>query len=495
MARLRTCGKEFLLGLSLSGIMLGLGYLFAAIGLNWRFVWIWYLAAFVLLVPVFPNPGQLMGFAIARSLDRARMWGVAGYFLISCVTLYFAFTKALAAVNAGLFLMFGALIAAAYWVRRKKLSPDTRPMDIAPMILAIGAYLTLLVLAFCGVFISAVETGKAAARVSVPPAHQQNVRRVDGLVDLRGQIHVHSRLSHDAPCGDLDWITLCARDKGISWIVFTDHISKLPEEDLPRNLRGVELIYGQERRAKVGGSQLNAPLGFGQVRLHTLGHLELADRFLEERWDALELVNYHANALEAKWRLARDVFFCPDKIYDELDFLRPENLRRWQRLAEKEGRPIPIYAGPDAHSKVSVLGCEADPYGLIFSRLSTHIWLGDKEALSQNSVLSAIQKGRTYIAFESLGDPTGFQFWAERGQYRFFTGEDVRAPWWLFVRPPSTTDCEIRVYRDNALIASRGPGPAAICDFQIEKPEPGFWRVEICRKGRLWVISGQILIK
>src|SRR5262245_448516 len=44
----------------------------------------------------------------------------------------------------------------------------------------------------------------------------------DGLLDLRGVVHVHTRDSHDSP-GDVGELVEAARAAGVSWVALTEH--------------------------------------------------------------------------------------------------------------------------------------------------------------------------------------------------------------------------------------------------------------------------------
>jgi hypothetical protein len=47
-------------------------------------------------------------------------------------------------------------------------------------------------------------------------------RVANGLVDLRGIVHVHTRDSHDSP-GNVGQVVEAARSAGVSWVALTEH--------------------------------------------------------------------------------------------------------------------------------------------------------------------------------------------------------------------------------------------------------------------------------
>jgi hypothetical protein len=341
--------------------------------------------------------------------------------------------------------------------------------------------------------------------VGVIRANQQSLRKLDrrvksfvvrdGLADVRGQIHVHCYRSHDSR-GSLPAIAKAAKSAGINWIIFTDHVSSPKFADLldPVNLEDVLLMFGKEEGITDGGSELSVNLRSSNGYLRILGHLE-KERNLEmaeeEYWDGLEIVNLHANVVKQSWWKLL-LGFNP---YEKLCYKINSNFLYWQALSELRDRPVPITVAPDAHENIRILGLQLDPYDVIFRLVSTHLLLETEEnsesvELTAEKVLAAIKKGRTYVAFDYLGDPTGFQFWAEKNKEKFFLGDTIVCPNRLVIKSPETIRTEIRIFRNNQLVAQKG----WIRELVIENPELGFWRVEIYKNGQIWIISGQILV-
>ncbi len=354
-----------------------------------------------------------------------------------------------------------------------------------------GTGITLAFFAFCFLLIASVEIGQASLPVS---AKSSPIYLDDDLADVRGQIHVHSYLSDDSN-GTFEEIAAAARANGVSFIILTDHISSLPAGEYPDLIDGVLFIYGSEQTWKDGSSYSSASLKEAERKLNLYGHIEYfrdSGNSEWDSWDAIELVNFHANSFQRPLTFLGAAFFNPKSIYRELCVILPKNLEYWQKLAEREGRPIPIFAATDAHQSIGILGTKIDPYKLLFSLASTHVQVNRGEELNQESIFSAIKKGRTYIVFDYLGDPSGFRFWAsDENSKKFFTGDSVRNVKSLTVRLPNV-DCRLRVFCNNRLISE---GPAESLVYTRYYPEPGLWRVEIERDGYLWIISGQILVK
>ena len=336
-----------------------------------------------------------------------------------------------------------------------------------------------------------IVTGTKYGQLNIENAARSNKQAVSvrpeqkEFIDVRGEIHVHSFLSWDSK-GTFEEIAQAAKKNGIRWIILTDHIGQLPPGNYPDEVDNVLFIYGQERCHKIDGvdcgSDLRASLKDGERHLNLYGHIEKFRRSPNQQWercDGIELVSLHGNGRTYLGKLLAKLFWAPEEVYPDLTVATRENLTYWQKLAELEQRPIPIFAAPDAHQNMGILGVHLDPYGFIFKMISTHIWIEKNEDLNQASIFRAIKLGRTYIAFDYLGDTTGFQFWA---------AENANC---IRVELPRLTG-KLKIFRDNTLIAEYQSAPSSV---SVPMPLPGFWRVEVERDGKPWIVSGQILVK
>lgn len=398
-------------------------------------------------------------------------------------------------------LLFAQLIAIPFWpkifrkVVRRWPAGKLWSWTLSGLICfcALGV-LILFVVPFAYVTLTVARDSALADKKDTPSEYY--IYPHEKMADVRGQIHVHCYLSHDST-GTLEDIADAAKKNGVRWVMLTDHIDELPPGNYPDVINGVRFIYGNERdieRDEIEESvSLSASLKDAELEFKAHGHIEGFGRSgVREwkRWDAIEIVNFHSNMLASKAGILGSVFFNPEGFYENLAWLIPENLEQWQEMAEREGRPIPIFGAPDAHKRWRILGVRVDPYELLLGRVSTHIWVEKDKKLDQAAIFEAIKKGHTYVSFEDLGDPTGFKFYAETMKTRCMTGEAMLAPKYLSVLAPEVgSEITVKFYRDNILV-----GKALGSMAYWPNPEPGFWRVELWRKGRPWIVSGQILI-
>jgi hypothetical protein len=312
--------------------------------------------------------------------------------------------------------------------------------------------------------------------------------RDDGWIDLRGAVHVHTRVSHDSK-GDIGELIDAAHGAGIAWLAFTEHPLRARMRPARGVVENVILIPGWEVRA--AGASILA-LGVESRRglprepkslvdeirrrggVAFVGHLErseLADpaRYADAAPDGIELVNLHAVALEVSGRLAIGELLLPAP-WALRSLLRPPSgsLETYAQLENVRA----IVGGVDAHAKFRLLGPlggTLDRYRDMLRLLTTHVLARKRTAAG---VIEALREGRTYVAFEGLAPVSHFV--ARRGP----EGVAVRAP------EPARLDlvCAGRV------VASAEGAEALL----IAPPDAKRCHVEAWLGSRLWVITSPL---
>lgn len=257
------------------------------------------------------------------------------------------------------------------------------------------------------------------------PRAPHGERSREGWLDLRGVVHVHTRGSHDSP-GTIADVVAAARSAGLAWVAITEH-TKPGVLGAHGVIDGVTVLPGFEASA-AGGSLL--ALGIAAkppatkdpaalvrfVReaggVAVVGHFERSRLSEPEAWrdaapDAVELVNLHANAEQARGSLAWRAPLLPSTTALRALLRLPEsNLARWERLPG----PPPIVGAVDAHAKFRLLGPlggTIDRYRDVFRLLTTHVLARDASA---PAILEALRAGRSYLAFEGLAPVDAFRF-------------------------------------------------------------------------------------
>jgi hypothetical protein len=258
------------------------------------------------------------------------------------------------------------------------------------------------------------------------------------FIDLRGVVHVHTRVSHDSK-GDIGELIDAAHDSGLAFIALSEHPYRARLRPARGVVEGVILIPGWEVRA--AGASILA-LGIDRRRglpsephalvaeihrrdgLAFVAHLEASQlaepaRFAEVAPDGIEIVNLHAAALDARFRLALGELLLPAPCALRVLLGAPtENLERYGRLTGVRA----LVGGVDAHAKFRVLGPlggTLDRYRDLFRLVTTHVLARERSA---SGVIEALREGRSYVAFEGLARVDRF------AAARTADGYAVRAP-------------------------------------------------------------------
>ncbi len=260
----------------------------------------------------------------------------------------------------------------------------------------------------------------------------------DGWIDLRGVVHVHTRVSHDSH-GSIGDVVDAAHGAGVAWVAFSEHTRNSTYSPARGVVEGVILIPGWEVGV-LGGSMLalgisdparlpRTPRALVQA-IHArggaafVGHIERSSlmdpaRFRAAAPDGVEIANLHARAGEVRLRLALGHLLLPARLA-----LRPllaptnGNLERWSRLPGARA----IVGSVDAHAKfraLGPLGGTFDRYRDTFRLLTTHVLVRERSA---EAILAALREGRSYVAFEGLAKVDRFEVSREGSDVR------VRAP-------------------------------------------------------------------
>ena len=257
-------------------------------------------------------------------------------------------------------------------------------------------------------------------------------------LDLRGAVHVHTRVSHDSR-GSIGEVVDGAHAADLAFVAFTEHPLRAEFTPARGMVEGVMLIPGWEARS-AGASML--ALGVGSSRglpqdpaelvdeIHRrrgvaiVAHFEssqLSDPALYERAapDGIEIVNLHAVALEVPVRLALGELLLPAPLGLRALLRTPSaNLERLGRIRGVRA----LVAGADAHAKFRLLGPlggTLDRYRDVFRLVTTHVLARER---SPRGVLEALRAGRSYVAFEGLERVERF------AAVRTVTPSPVRAP-------------------------------------------------------------------
>ncbi|UCE85881.1 MAG: hypothetical protein JSU66_16400 [Deltaproteobacteria bacterium] len=341
----------------------------------------------------------------------------------------------------------------------------------------------------------------------------------EDLLDLRGAIHVHSHVSHDST-GRPEELLAAARAAELDFLVMTDHETP----DIFRDglhgrygdllvIRGMEIIKGvcilADRCTTILALGIeryfdHRPLDVQQVVDAIRGQGGLAfvahPRGFRE-WSVrgitgLEIYDILDDALDDAWRLPKLIFDVahsydryPGEVLLQIQERPAWQLRTWDAL-NRERRLVGI-AGNDAHQNTRILGRQIDPYALSFRFVTTHVLAASNDEIG---VLSALEHGHAYVAFELLADASGFAFSATNGEVSAIQGDAVKRSPELRIEASAPLAGRIRVLRDGERVAE------CLCrTLALAPAQSGAYRAEVSLRvddtWRPWILSNPLYVR
>jgi hypothetical protein len=347
----------------------------------------------------------------------------------------------------------------------------------------------------------------------------------------RGAIHVHSKYSDGS--GSVSEIMEAARRCSLDFVVLSDH------NNVRAGLDSVEKFWG--RTLLIVGEEISTNAGhvlsIGARQSHYAPALSDIPRLVQEihsdsglafiahpdhprmRWKrddlggagGMEIINADAEWRNDSPREIFDAFLAEIVGLPGMNYLLDapvENMRRWDE--ELRRRPVVGIGSVDAHARIK-LGGERyigfPSYGRMFGLLNTFLILNEPFASdplrARGQILDALRRGRVFLALQSLGDATGFEFYGERDgmmtlpQDTLFFEPDSTCI--LHVIVPSSEKLAVQLYR-NGSAAEMAHSP----ESRFEISEAGLYRVVVfqeriqfpwlSRRRVPWIFSNTIFV-
>jgi hypothetical protein len=302
----------------------------------------------------------------------------------------------------------------------------------------------------------------------------------------------------------------------------------------------------QSLRGLDGGSPQDfADVARGRGSLMFLSHLEERMTWEIRGLTGVEIYNTHANFKEQKSLLAAlynplwllksvDVFQkYPQEAFSALQDYPAAYLKRWDQLCEQG--PHTGVAANDAHQNVGLvirltegnkarfedaLGkklfeadagaipalqplrkdkkvgdllfkLQLDPYENSLRHVGTHLLLTE---LSTKAVWEALEAGRAFVAFDWLGDSTGFDFAVRSAARRFEMGSRLAFEKGLVIHAQAPLPVQWKLLRNGKVLAE-----ATGRTLQVPVAEPGRYRLEawltVAGENMIWILSNPIYIR
>jgi hypothetical protein len=333
-----------------------------------------------------------------------------------------------------------------------------------------------------------------------------------GYRDFKGSVHCHSHHSHDS-IGTFEEIGEAARRVGLDFVLITDHIAHRSVEN---GVAEAKAFHSRHNRplfiigAEIGSVQhglLAFPLTQEVTDRHThpaktiraihkqggvafISHAEKYLRWDETPMDGIEIYNLHAAERETNrvGLIISALILPPRQMLQTLAAPPQKNFDRWNTLLKD--RKMPVVGSGDAHAQHwmrIVGGTTVGIYERIFKVVTTHVFAKERD---EASIVEALKRGRSYVAFDIWRDATGFQFTAADGANEWMMGDEISASENVTLNVKLPAPADIRLLKDGTEIASRHGD-----SYTHKDAAAGVYRVETYLNGKLWIISNPIYVR
>ncbi|HEX3557772.1 MAG TPA: hypothetical protein VHU19_01110 [Pyrinomonadaceae bacterium] len=374
---------------------------------------------------------------------------------------------------------------------------------------------------------------RLSAAIAEVNSHRAPAPPDDAFDDYTGVFHVHSSLGGHST-GTLDDIVRAAKAERLAFVLMTEHPSALfntSAATLHGTHEGIIFVGGSELAASDGGrlfavpgvelSDSSLPLS-GLVarardegRLAVVGYPEEVRDWPTRGFDAVEVYNLYTNTKRINYALLFfdglwSYFPYADLLFTDF-YERPDkNLKRWDEINAAGLQRVFAVAGNDAHANVGLslqeqtgkklFDLKLDPYQRSFRVVRNHVLLEKGEPLEAETLLSALRRGHSYIAFDLFGDSTGFRFNADNGADRRVMGDEISpgASGTVRLSVRSPVKCRLVFFRDGQAVQE--VKNSAEAELTVE--QKGAYRVEVyldqlgsLLEGKPWIISNPIFVR
>jgi hypothetical protein len=342
-----------------------------------------------------------------------------------------------------------------------------------------------------------------------------------------GSIHLHTAASDGALSHEE--VASIASEVGLHFLVVSDHnvltrgldgwyghvlllvgeeindAQRVPETDHYLALGIQEHVPADHTPPQKVIDAVNAQGGFGFLA-HPFERSPAFTREPELPWvdwqvtgyTGLEIWNYMSEFKSYLHNTARALFFI---LFPRAAMTGPfpETLAKWDELIQH--RPAVAIAGTDAHGNVYSLGPlkrAVLSYDHCFRAVRTHIIAPEPFSRDVNHdsavVYDALRRGSCFVAYDAIGDATGFRFTARSGECTAAMGEEVPLAGEVALEVSSPLKADLRLLRDGCVVA-RKQGR----ELRYVTGESGVYRVEAHRrflfKRRGWVFTNPIYVR
>jgi hypothetical protein len=332
-----------------------------------------------------------------------------------------------------------------------------------------------------------------------------------------GAIHLHSCYSDGS--GTIREITAAARRAGLDFFILTDHDTLAPRNDGWQGwhdgvlvIVGVEITCPRRSHVVVLDAKHVAGLRFKPLRrllfelqnqdatawvahahpAHIMGYSMKAGELLD--WDIPGFTGVEL------WSLMHDIcngltlWRAPSFLRNWRRYVRgahPDTMAHWDRMTLQ--RRFPAVGSLDNHAvNIPIFGRQVLPYEEAFRTICTHVLADDLTGGPEDvdRIVTALSRGRAFIAMDLWADARGFRFEAETADGPLGVGDEApwRGPTTLRVRSPAAA--ELKLLQDGKLVTA-----VEGTNLEFRADQSGVYRVEARHQGRPWIYTNPIYLR
>jgi hypothetical protein len=395
----------------------------------------------------------------------------------------------------------------------------------------------IFVIAVCLCFLSQlpficnrVKLGRLAQKIVEINTNRTDLR-TPNFNDYKGVIHVHTAIGGHST-GKFEELIEAANSNDLDFVLLTEHTEPLFDTSaltLDGFYGKTLFVNGQEVNTANGDRFLLLPGSKDSSKDASLETADFVDKYRQQNklalaaypeklqtrnanFDGIEVFSLNTNAKQANpISLVFDVLWSFPS-YPELTlatyFRRPdENLRKYDELTKI--RKTTLFGGNDAHSNIGfhlfgddagnkLLNFKLDRYEMVFHLMRTHILLDENEPLTQTSLLQALKNGQSFIAFDALGDASGFNFTADNGSKIANQGGEIVLQKGLILKARSPLNARFVIFKNGGKVYESQSAKQA----EFEAIEQGAYRIEVYLDSlgspfdtMPWIISNPIYVR
>ncbi|MGK9369805.1 PHP domain-containing protein [Melioribacter sp. Ez-97] len=344
------------------------------------------------------------------------------------------------------------------------------------------------------------------------------------MYEYTGAIHIHSNFSDGS--GTVEEIASFAGEAGLDFIIITDHNTlralhegyegwydktlvlvgcEINDKENKNHLLaiGIDEAYSTRLNAKEYVKLVKDAGGIGIIAHphEKRNSMEKHPPYPWTEWDTddfhgIEIWNHMSEWMEGLTEENKYNYFVHP--LRSISVPPRETIELWDKLNLK--RKVVGIGGVDAHAhKVNLLGffeVEVFPYKVLFKSIRTHILteepLEPSKSVSENKeiVLNALKEGRCFVSNFYRGDAKGFEFYAEKGNEKYFMGDsiDSHSDVKIHLKIPGKP-APVKIIRNGEIYRSLETEELSL---QVDKP--GVYRAEVFTGHNGWIFSNHIRI-